>query len=76
MLLYIESCIFKYISESNIFILLFIDNILAAAPTKEIINRVKILIKDRFKIKKLRDIKQFLKFNIKRDRKSKRVFLT
>jgi hypothetical protein len=59
-----------------VFILLFIDNILAAALTKEIINRVKISIKKRFKIKKLRDIKQFLRFNIKRDRVSRRVFLT
>ena len=67
-------CLFKY-KEKDIMVILYVDDILAAAPEDVIIDEFRNQLSNHYKIKDIREVKRFLGLNIVKNEISKIIFL-
>lgn len=57
-------------------LVLYVDDLLVAAPTAAIVNRVKEQLASHFKLKELGEVRTFLGYDIVRDRQTRTVFIS
>ena len=70
-----DLCLFKH-SKHEIYIILYVDDLLISAPSVDDINRIRDKLRHKYKLKKMGEVKRFLGFDVVRDRKAKTIFLS
>jgi ATP-binding cassette subfamily B (MDR/TAP) protein 1 len=71
-----DSCVYiKFVNESPIYLLLYVDDMLIAAKSKKAITTLKAQLSSEFEMKDLGAAKKLLGMEITRDRKSGLLFL-
>jgi hypothetical protein len=71
----VDTCLFSN-SKLGILLLLYVDDMLAAGPTKAAIDSVMTKLSNKFEMKSMGEMKRFLGFDIVRDRKRRTLFLS
>ncbi|KJZ70069.1 hypothetical protein HIM_10530 [Hirsutella minnesotensis 3608] len=70
-----DLCLFKD-EKRGCILILYVDDMLVAAPTKEIVFHVREQLQSFFEVKDLGEVKDFLGFTVIRDRPNKRIYLS
>ena len=70
-----DLCLF-YNKDTDVFIVLYVDDLLVAARNIELVNTTRNSLCKRFQLKELGDAKIFLGFEFLRDRPNKRIYLS
>ncbi len=63
-------------TDLDILVVLYVDDLLAAAPIVAIINDVRDRLKRAFDLKELGEVKRFLGFDILRNRDDRKIFIS
>jgi hypothetical protein len=69
-----DVCLFKH-REVDILVVLYVDDLLVAAPTVILINRIYNSLKAKFELKEIGEVKCFLSFDILCDRSNRKIFI-
>jgi hypothetical protein len=69
-----ELCLFR--RDDGVHILLYVDDMIIAAPTKQMVKDTAESIALRFKIKEIGEVTEFLGLEIKRDRPQRRIWIS
>ncbi|EAQ83859.1 hypothetical protein CHGG_10263 [Chaetomium globosum CBS 148.51] len=70
-----DACLFRH-KRYDILLVLYVDDLLIAAPSTAMIHTVRDEIIKQFELKELGPVKRFLGFDIVRDRKQKKIFVS
>lgn len=70
-----DLCLFKD-EKRRCILILYVDDMLVAAPTKETVFHVKEQLQSVFEVKDLGEVKDFLGFTVIRDRSNRRIYLS
>jgi Reverse transcriptase (RNA-dependent DNA polymerase) len=74
-----ELCLFRNSSlglQKPVFLLLFVDDMLIAAESTDLVARVKYALSQHFELKELGDVSLFLGLEVHRNRRERSIFLT
>jgi hypothetical protein len=63
-------------TEQDIFVILYVDDLLIAAPTVDLIFQTRDALRAVYTLKELGEVKRFLGFDIRRDRDARKVFIS
>jgi hypothetical protein len=70
-----DICLFRH-KELGILVVLYVDDLLIAARTTALINRTRDQLMQIYELKELGEVKRFLGFDVLRDRKARKVFVS
>lgn len=62
--------------ETGILVILYVDNLLISTRTVNIINTARDRLKAHFELKELGNVKRFLGFDIVRDHRARKIFIS
>ncbi|KAL2015882.1 hypothetical protein VTK56DRAFT_4657 [Thermocarpiscus australiensis] len=71
-----DICLFRHWRHRYIFVILFVDDFLVAAPTIDQIHQIREGLRRYFDLKELGEVERFLGFDVVRDRAARKVFLS
>ncbi len=68
-------CLFRH-KELGILVVLYINDLLIAAPHVDLVNCIRNSLRYLFDLKELGEVKRFLGFDVIRDRQARKVFVS